>query len=186
MRVRVGVVVLISFLIGMGVMAAEPQPVSPGSPAGVAVVSGACPTFHWAAVTAESVDLVVYRVPNEEAELPPELVLRVTLPGTASGWTPSLTQCLEAGGRYAWSVRAGETWSEASLFEVDARPSMEELTEALTVVRRYLAEEAIVEAQAQTSAACSGGSSQERWWRSRHQWPFQLSPRFGFRRVAGR
>ena len=67
-----------------------------------------------------------------EAEL-----LAVTLPSSAQGWTPSLDQCLEVGGRYAWSVRAGDAWSEASLFRVATGPSTAEVREALETLQRF-------------------------------------------------
>ena len=151
MTMRVGVVVL-SILIGTGASAQGPTPVSPGSQVGVAVVSGRCPTFHWTTVDgAELVDLVVYRVQLEEAEGPPERVLTVTLPGTANGWTPSLGQCLEPGGRYAWSVGTGGEWSEASLFEVPAAPSVTEVEEAMAVLRRFVDEEELMTTPAEPS-----------------------------------
>ncbi len=105
-----------------------PVPVSPGRKAGMAVVSGRCPAFHWTAVEgAESVELVVYRVPKEKSEGQLDQVLLVTLPGSANGWTPSLGQCLEPSQRYAWSIRAQGEWSEASLFEVSCSIEVGEL-----------------------------------------------------------
>ncbi|MCP4200839.1 MAG: hypothetical protein GY769_02765 [bacterium] len=137
MKQGVGVLVVLSTLVAAGARAQGPTPVSPGSQAGMAVVSGRCPTFNWtAAAGAEPVELVVYRVPEGETEGPPEQVLSVSLPGTANGWSPSLAQCLKPGGRYAWSVRAGGEWSEASLFEVSLAPSDAEVQAAIAVLRR--------------------------------------------------
>jgi hypothetical protein len=139
MKWSVGAVVLLLTLVSAGAQAEGPLPVSPGGQAEMAVVAGRCPTFHWTAVEgAESVDLVVYRLLQEEADGPPEQVLSVALPGSAHGWTPSLGQCLEPGGRYAWSVGVQGAWSEASLFEVSAAPSVVEVEEAMAVLRRYL------------------------------------------------
>jgi hypothetical protein len=104
------------------------------------VVSGRCPTFHWTAVTAKSIDLVVYRVPLEDSGGVPERVLAVSLPGAADGWTPALGQCFEAETRYAWSVGTGGEWSEASLFEVSAAPSVPEVEEAMAVLRRFVSD----------------------------------------------
>jgi hypothetical protein len=86
---------------------------------------------------AGSVDLVVYRVPVAEREAALEPVLSIRLPGLARGWTPSLDQCFEPGGRYAWSVGVEGEWSQASLFDVSAAPSPLEVEEALAVLRRY-------------------------------------------------
>ncbi len=140
MQWRVGAVALLLNLPGAGAMGEGPVPVSPGGAAGMALVAGRCPTFHWtAAESSESIGLVIYGVPEEESEERPQPVLSVTLPGAAHGWTPALEQCLEPGGRYAWSVRAGGDWSEASLFEVSAAPSVAEVERAMAVLRRYVA-----------------------------------------------
>ena len=126
-----------------------PVPVSPGSPTGATRISGTCPTFLWGSVTSiQAYELVVYRVPAEDAlprgsEL--QAVLRISLPGTAQGWTPALGQCLEPGGQYAWTLRAVEdtgepgAWSEANVFEISAAPSVTEIEEALLLLRQYLA-----------------------------------------------
>ncbi len=145
MKWIVGAVAFFLTLLSTAVVAEGPLPVSPGGQAGVAVVSGRCPTFNWTAVEgAQSVDLVVYRLPKEESDDQPVPVLSVSLPGSAHGWTPSLGQCLESGQRYAWSVRAtGESgeieWSEASLFEVSLAPSVAAVEDAIAVLRRYVA-----------------------------------------------
>lgn len=146
MKWSVGILSFLLTLVSAGAQAEGPLPVSPDGQAGMAVVSGRCPTFHWTSVEgAESVDLVVYRVPKEESDGVPDAVLSVTLPGSAHGWTPSLGRCLDPGGRYAWSVRATDEagegeWSEASLFQVSAPPSVMEVEEALRVLRRYVRE----------------------------------------------
>ncbi len=154
--------VLLIGLYGLLVAAAlfgGPQPVavSPGAPTG-ALIGDACPAFSWGAVEgAKTYELVVYRVGEEGEELP---VLRETLPGSASSWTPSLARCLKRGAQYAWSVRAvgrkgPSRWSSPSLFSVASGPSQLELEEAFAVVRRYLAAQG--GAEADVSAAGSGG-----------------------------
>lgn len=140
MRCHVVVGVAFLALASAGAGAERPLPVSPGGASDVAVVAGRCPTFHWtAAEGASSVDLAVYRVPEEEADGPPERVLAVTLPGSAHGWTPSLGQCLESGEQYAWAVGTGGSWSEPTLFEIAAGPSTLEIRQALELLQAYLA-----------------------------------------------
>jgi subtilisin-like proprotein convertase family protein len=119
-----------------------PVAVSPGDAAKFILSGDICPAFSWGSVKdAESHELVVYRVGVEGEESRP--VLRQTLAGSASSWTPSLDLCLARGGRYAWSVRAvGEDnisdWSPPSLFQVASGPSAVEFEEALAVVRQYI------------------------------------------------
>lgn len=128
-------------LISVGLGAQSPIPVSPGGQSEKALSYGRCPSFHWTQVEGVgSIDLVVFEVPKTAVDGPPERVLSVSLPGSSSGWTPSLGECLEPGGRYAWSIGIGESWSEASLFRVASGPSEAEFEEALAVVRRYLGE----------------------------------------------
>lgn len=121
-----------------------PVAVSPATNLGIARVAERCPTFTWGLVAeAGSYELVVFRVPEGTTDPEGEPALQVTLPGAASAWTPSLEQCLEAGGRYAWSLRARtgkETsdWSVPTLIEVQGRPSTDEVNEALAVLQRYL------------------------------------------------
>ena len=125
--------------------AAEPPlAVSPGEPSRIARVEARCPTFHWGAVPgATAYELGVYRVHADRDEPTMELTRR--LPGSVSGWTPSLGACLERGARYAWSIRAlvdGEEteWSRPMPFEVAAAAEPTELATALEVVRRHLVE----------------------------------------------
>jgi len=141
-RFVVGVTLLLS-AAGVAQGAERPAAVSPGSTTEVARIHGRCPSFHWGRVEgAQHYELMVYAVGGER-DASPEPVLDVTLPGSVTGWTPALDQCLAAGERYAWTVRAlGEggapgRWSGAAMFEVAAGPSDEELETALEVVRRY-------------------------------------------------
>ena len=123
--------------------AQRPVAVSPGTPTGFATIADRCPTFSWGFVEgAESLELIVYALTDEDLE-EVEPVLAVTLPGSANSWTPALEQCLEAGGQYAWWLRAlaeveNTEWSSPSLFRVAAGPSEQEFQEALAVVRAYL------------------------------------------------
>jgi len=127
--------------VGLAVASERPVAVSPGSVTG-SLVESRCPTFSWGAVPgAKSYELVVYRLGEKDEE--PEPVLRQELPGSASGWTPSLDRCLKQGARYAWSVRATgkeatSEWSAPALFQVAAGPSLREFEEALHVVQQYV------------------------------------------------
>jgi hypothetical protein len=86
--------------------------------------------------------LVIYRLMDEESGGQAEPIVRAALPGSAQGWTPALDQCLQQGGRYAWSVRAigaeeTSAWSTPALFQV-AVPILDGFEQALAVVRSYL------------------------------------------------
>ena len=158
-------------LLSVWVQAQSPLPVSPGSHDRVGIVSEPCPTFLWtAAESASSVELVVYKIPRATEQDEVALVLSLALPGSAHGFTPSLDGCLERGRRYAWSVRAksasqqGE-WSQASLFEVAAAPSIAEVEEALRILRRYVGparEETALKEPVQASQASRSGSEPAR------------------------
>ena len=129
--------VLILVLCSAAWAAERPVAVSPGDASRLALTGDTCPTFSWGAVDgAKSYELVVYRVDETRKEAEP--VLRQAIAGSAFGWTPSLPDCLEPGQLYAWSVRAAgvaseSEWSEASLFEVSAVPSVAEAEEATPV-----------------------------------------------------
>jgi hypothetical protein len=84
----------------------------------------------------------VYRLGGVGEEAGP--VLRQTITGAASGWTPSLERCLKPGGQYGWAVRLadgedGSAWSEPRMFAVMARPSASEVRRALATLNAYLA-----------------------------------------------
>jgi hypothetical protein len=92
---------------------------------------------------ATSYELVTYSLEEDVEEA--RVVLRQSLPGSASSWTPGLDRCLERGIEYAWSVRAlgangTSEWSAASIFQVAAGPSKEEFEQALALVERYLSQ----------------------------------------------
>lgn len=139
---------LAAVVLGTGVSSAgqAPVPVSPGDPETLALVEARCPTFSWATVDgAVGYELVVYQVAEQGEKAEP--VLRQSLPGGVSSWTPSFDRCLARAGRYAWSVGAagpaGSTeWSKASLFQVASASSELAFEEALEIVRSYLATEA--------------------------------------------
>lgn len=138
----------VSILISSAAVSATPKrpiAVSPGAPQSVALIGQRCPTFSWGSVEgAIRFKVVVYELP-EENELSEEAVpvIQNTLPGTAFSWTPPLDQCLESGRAYVWFVLAQdefgyEEWSEGRNFMVDEAPSLEEVADALRVLRSYL------------------------------------------------
>lgn len=149
--ISVSLAVLLLLYAASGV--AEPRPasevgpalVSPGQPREFSQVSGPCPTFNWSAAPGAGLyELVVFRLPVGYGGDPlgEEPVLRATLPGGATGWTPSLERCLEPDTAYAWSVRSiggGEVseWAAPNLFRIALAPSRDELEQALDVVLRY-------------------------------------------------
>jgi hypothetical protein len=111
--------------------AATPQPVSPGSKTAGALTEARCPTFSWAGVPgARGYELAVFRVAEGSVD-EPLLVTKVSLAGDVRSFTPPVGQCLECGGRYAWSVAAASppdriAWAPPLLFEVQAAPSVDE------------------------------------------------------------
>jgi hypothetical protein len=134
---------LVALAVAGATLAAEaPVAVSPGNTSTFALVEGRCPTFSWGAIAgANGYELVAYRLGAEGEEA--RETLRQRFRGAVTSWTPSLGQCLERGGQYAWSVRAEgskETteWSAPSLFEVAAGPSTAELEVELAAVREAL------------------------------------------------
>jgi hypothetical protein len=131
--------------------------VSPGSLDHSAIVEDHCPTFSWQ----ESPDTVLYelaayRWPDNkglsESKLgPQDEVLYARVPAGALSWTPSSDQCFAPGGDYVWFIRSvkevegdqiissGE-WSHGRSFSIPASPSVEQVTEALEVLHRYVTE----------------------------------------------
>jgi hypothetical protein len=97
-----------------------PRGVSPGRFEGPARIDTRCPTFSWVGQPdASGYEIVVLAWTPDEPRT--ETTLRQTLPAGALSWTPALDQCLEWGGRYAWSVSvpgAAGGWSKPLLFEV--------------------------------------------------------------------
>jgi hypothetical protein len=149
---------IVSAVALVGHAGQDPQAVSPGAADRIVEVEGRCPAFTWEAVQeAQAIELVAYRLPGTvdvagfwDVDLTEaDEVLYARLPGGASAWTPSLTQCLEPGERYVWFVRAvsheeaadvidaGE-WSSAKFFTVSAVPTALEVEEALDVLSRYV------------------------------------------------
>jgi hypothetical protein len=68
-------------------------------------------------------------------------ILHQTVDGAALSWTPSMEQCLAAGGQFAWAVRARHAkgvseWSDLRLFQVAGEPSLAEIRKALEVLQR--------------------------------------------------
>lgn len=124
-----------------------PLTVAPGEVDHRSVVRGSCPTFHWSEVeAAEGYELAILRFERDgergRGERTRELY-RVRLPGRVQGWTPTVERCLEPGARYAWAVRAlagdqAGPWSEARIFEIAGEPTIAEVEQALSVLRRWL------------------------------------------------
>ena len=126
--------------------------VSPGGADRSAEIESRCPTFSWGARSgATSFELAVFEVDESVgSELTAEsladsarLALWSEVPGAALSWTPSATDCLERGRRYAWFVRGvapPETgpWSAPLLFEVQEAPTVGEVEAALETLRRYI------------------------------------------------
>jgi hypothetical protein len=137
-----------SALVGGALLGGVPaRGAEPARPTGVAPGAGErfqlaapCPVFTWTAGEAPGgYELVVYRAAATE-EGP---ALTAVLPPGATAWTPPADQCLAAGLRYAWSVRArtegaSTGWSEALLFEIAETPSAAELDAAIAGLERFL------------------------------------------------
>jgi hypothetical protein len=137
---------IVGVFLASVVFAQLPTPIVPGSPVGLSIVSDRCPTFLWTAPGGPQRDreivLVVYAFVGEETADPPERLLEITLPPGATGWSPALEQCLEPGGRYAWSVGMAGERSEANLFQVPRPPSTTAIGEAELASRDGLGDEA--------------------------------------------
>jgi hypothetical protein len=124
--------------------ASKPVAVSPGDLARSVRIRDGCPTFSWGQVDgANSYELAVYRLAEEDEKARP--ILRERVVGSASSWTPSLADCLAAGGHYVWFVRAvtdGETekaggWSDGRYFATPAGPTAEDVRRALEVLAAW-------------------------------------------------
>jgi hypothetical protein len=135
MRLRLAPFSLLFALGAAGSAAAEaPVAVSPGTPSSLSLIGGPCPTFSWSEVSgSEGYELIVYHWSGDGDELRP--LLHERFAGTVYSWTPALDQCLERGGKYAWSVQAiGGTWrsewSAPNLFGVAAVPGQMQIETA--------------------------------------------------------
>ena len=121
--------------------AGVPSPVSPGGTE-VSLIGDRCPTFSWAGVeAARGYEVVVYRVAEDGGAVK---VLSRSFEGAVDSWTPAMHECLTAGERYAWSVRAlgrkaPSEWSAPALLRVASSPTEAQFLEALALVRSYLA-----------------------------------------------
>jgi hypothetical protein len=130
---------------GWSAAAQEPIPVSPGRLVGSPSSASACPVFNFTGVEgAVGYELVALEIPAgvEEDDIGAATVaLHVELPAGSSGWSPSLEECLEAGSRYLWAVRArleeGEgEWSPPARFDVPLAPTTAELEWAMEILDR--------------------------------------------------
>ena len=111
--------------------------VAPGAADQASEVVASCPTFHWGSTApATSQQLIVFALEDSpegtsDPVVASEPALEVELPGSARGYSPGLSRCLEPG-RYAWAVRSslkaadndqngesGVVWSDTFLFRVD-------------------------------------------------------------------
>ncbi len=157
-RVQVFVVLTISAATCFApALAQTPEGVSPGAVDRIDGVEGRCPTFIWGGVPeAQAYELVVYRLPAEpqgsnEAEIDvsrSDEVLYAKVPGGATAWQPKLADGLDPGGSYVWFVRAvlreendeiieAGDWSAGRFFSIPARPSGEQVRQALEVLQRW-------------------------------------------------
>lgn len=141
-------------VLGANAFAAPPAAVSPGAADRIATIRGDCPAFSWGEVDGASFyELVAYQLP-QAVELASDVdvsqyarVLLQEVPRGASSWTPTVESCLAQGASYVWFVRAvfdeegtletGE-WSQGLFFAVAAAPSVEQVEQAIDVLRRYV------------------------------------------------
>ncbi len=154
-HITLAITVMMMTLTAATTFAAEG--VSPGALDHSAIVENRCPTFSWQA-SPDTVlyELVAYRWPDNEelseSKLGPEdEVLYARVPSGASSWTPSSDQCFAPGGDYVWFIRSvkeiegdqiissGE-WSHGRNFSIPATPSVDQVTEALEILHRYVTE----------------------------------------------
>lgn len=131
-------------LFAAGTASAQPDApvaVSPGSAGAADVVASICPTFNWGhGAKVDRFEIAVHRAGDERADA---LFVR-ELPGTATGWTPSLELCFTPGDRYAWRVRAvdatgASAWSAPSFFRVAPDTASMPREQAIAVVNEMLA-----------------------------------------------
>lgn len=117
--------------------------VSPGETDHAVEAASGCPTFSWSASPgATGYELAVLRLDHGEE---PEVVWSRTVAGSATSWSPSRRECLEAGGRYAWTVRAlgadaaaaDSEWAAVRRFDVPAAPGADEIAAALATLERW-------------------------------------------------
>ncbi len=117
--------------------------VSPGETDRAVEAASGCPTFSWSAAPgATGYELAVLRLDRGEE---PELVWTRAVAGSATSWSPSRRDCLESGGRYAWTVRvlgadggSGDVeWAEARRFDVPGAPSADEVAAAVATLERW-------------------------------------------------
>ena len=121
--------------------------VSPGEADRFAQAPSACPSFSWELDgKAAFYELAVYAIAadNQLAEATSKgalysKALSRQLPGKATSWSPSASECFAAGSRYVWFVRAiyddaTSDWSRGRYFSTPAGPTLEEVQRALAVL----------------------------------------------------
>lgn len=154
-------VLALSLVLAAGVAQAASAPVDTVSPGGIdrmTLVRGTAPTFSWGSVAGtESYEVLVYELSDSgrESEAPS---LSVSLPGSASSWTPDARRGLEAGRDYVWFVRAvtdgkAAALSRGRMFTISGAPSLAEVEAAMDVLRRYSMAGEDDEAEALAAAA---------------------------------
>ena len=129
----------------------RPVTVSPGGSSRVEAAAAHCPTFSWGGVgDARSYEIVIYELAADDVTAQSVAgrrpTLGVTVPGSASSWTPAADRCLAGGISYVWFVRAlGQDtavsgWSDGGMFRTPAAKAPADLRdEVLQIVERYLA-----------------------------------------------
>ena len=117
---------------------------SPGAAELPVESEGACPTFSWSAeADAGGYELTVFRIGVGER---PEEVLTRTVAGSTTSWTPGPDECLDAGARYAWTVRTlgvedrQAEWAVPLRFQIPAAPDVAEVAPTQAQIERWQAD----------------------------------------------
>lgn len=156
---RAAAAVVLTVILGTGSKSGAVVAVSPGAAERAVESEEACPTFSWTAeANAGGYELTVFRIVVAER---PERVLTRIAAGSATSWTPGPGECLEAGARYAWTVRtlgvedrkAG--WAVPLRFQIPATPDVAEVAPTQAQIERRQAR--LRDAKAQNGLACFDG-----------------------------
>ncbi len=151
------ILVLLCVISTGGVVASELESVSPGALDALPQIGSRCPTFSWEwTPNTAYYEVVAYHLPEwfdpattDDFELSKDTeVFYTRAPGRAASWTPDLAECLAAGIRYVWFVRAvgkqtddGESpageWSTPRYFSIPLQPTAEEVRAALDTLQRH-------------------------------------------------
>jgi Chaperone of endosialidase len=124
------------------VWSAQTVGVSPGSDAEVLAIGQRCPTFSWSVgAGAVSYRIAVFEkttgevLSYENMETTAKPIIDKEIKAPALSWTPSASECLEAGKQYVWYVESKNKngkgqWSGGKVFEVDVTALSQEMDEA--------------------------------------------------------